>query len=301
MERSKAIGFIGLGSMGEGMALNLAKKNFSLVLYDINKDKYERFSDFECSIANSKAEVVKNASTIFTVLPGPKEVEEVILATDGILENSRQGDLIVDFSTVLPETSDNLFNACKSKEVSFIDSPIGRLAKNAWEGTSMFMIGAKEDDYSKIRPFLEAMGTTLVHCGEPGTGTRTKLCNNFLAIGSCMLNAEFIALTKGFKLDLQKTLEVIHGTTATNGQLKLNYTSKVFKDDLKPGFEINLAHKDFSLILESASSMKVPMPIGASIRESISSAKADGWGKKDFTGLADYWCERAHVEKARLD
>ena len=68
----------------------------------------------------------------------------------------------------------------------------------------MFMIGAKENDYLKIRPFLEAMGTTLVHCGEPGTGTRTKLCNNFLAIGSCMLNAEFIALTKGFKLDLEK-------------------------------------------------------------------------------------------------
>ena len=197
--------------------------------------------------------------------------------------------------------SDNLFNACKSKEVSFVDSPIGRLAKNVWEGTSMFMIGAKEEDLSRIKPFLEAMGTTLVHCGEPGAGTRTKLCNNFLAIGSCMLNAEFIALTQGFELDLAKTLEVIHGTTATNGQLKMNYTSKVFKDDLKPGFEINLAHKDFSLILESASSMKVPMPIGASIRESISSAKADGWGKKDFTGLADYWCERAHVEKARLD
>ncbi len=66
----------------------------------------------------------------------------------------------------------------------------------------MFMIGAKEEDYSRIRPFLEAMGTTLVHCGEPGTGTRTKLCNNFLAIGSCMLNAEFIALTQGFELDL---------------------------------------------------------------------------------------------------
>jgi len=163
------------------------------------------------------------------------------------------------------------------------------------------MVGAKKEDYSRIKPFLEAMGTTLVHCGEPGAGTRTKLCNNFLAIGSCMLNAEFIALTQGFELDLAKTLEVIHGTTATNGQLKMNYTSKVFKDDLKPGFEINLAHKDFSLILESASSMKVPMPIGASIRESISSAKADGWGKKDFTGLADYWCERAHVEKARLD
>jgi len=301
MTRSKNIGFIGLGSMGEGMALNLAKKKISLVLFDINKDKYESFSNYGCTIVNSSAEVIKNASTIFTVLPGPKEVEEVILDAEGLLANSLPGDLIVDFSTVLPETSDNLFNACKSKEVSFVDSPIGRLAKNAWDGTSMFMIGAKEIDYSRIKPFLEAMGTTLVHCGDPGTGTRTKLCNNFLAIGSCMLNAEFIALTQGFELDLSNTLEVIHGTTATNGQLKMNYTSKVFKDDLNPGFEINLAHKDFSLIMESASSMKVPMPIGASIRESISSAKADGWGKKDFTGLADYWCERAHVKKARMD
>jgi 3-hydroxyisobutyrate dehydrogenase-like beta-hydroxyacid dehydrogenase len=161
MDRSKNIGFIGLGSMGEGMALNLAKKNFSLVLFDINKDKYESSSDYGCTIVNSSAEVIKNASTIFTVLPGPKEVEEVILDSDGIIDNSNPGDLIVDFSTVLPETSDNLFNACKSKEVSFVDSPIGRLAKNAWDVSSMFMIGAKEEDLSRIKPFLEAMGTTL--------------------------------------------------------------------------------------------------------------------------------------------
>ena len=164
----------------------------------------------------------------------------------------------------------------------------------------MFMVGAHKEDFIKIRPQLEAMGTTIIHCGAPGTGTRTKLCNNFLAIGSCMLNAEFVALTQGFGLDLATTLEVIHGTTATNGQLKINYASKVFQGDIEPGFQIDLAHKDLSLILNSGAAMQVPLPIGAVIRESVSAAKADGWGKKDFSGLADYWCERAHVNKARV-
>ncbi len=206
----------------------------------------------------------------------------------------------MDLSTVLPDTSDKLAAACAAKDVSFVDAPIGRLAQHAWEGTSMFMVGAHEDDFLKIRPQLEAMGTTIIHCGAPGTGTRTKLCNNFLAIGSCMMNAEFVALTQGFELDLATTLKVIHGTTATNGQLKINYANKVFQGDIEPGFQIDLAHKDLSLILDSAAKMQVPLPIGAVIRESVSAAKADGWGSKDFSGLADYWCERAHVDKARV-
>ena len=300
MERDERTGFIGLGAMGEGMALNLARKQFSLVLYDTRSEQYGNFSEFGSVPANSSAEVMRKAATVLTVLPGPKEVEEVILGSDGLLDNAVAGDVIMDLSTVLPETSDKLAAACAARGVSFVDAPIGRLAQHAWEGTSMFMVGAHKEDFIRIRPQLEAMGTTIIHCGAPGTGTRTKLCNNFLAIGSCMLNAEFVALAQGFDLDLATTLEVIHGTTATNGQLKINYASKVFQGDIEPGFQIDLAHKDLSLILNSAAAMQVPLPIGAVIRESVSSAKADGWGKKDFSGLADYWCERAHVNKARV-
>ena len=300
MDRDEKTGFIGLGSMGEGMALNLARKQFSLVLYDTREVQYRGFSEFGSEPAGSPAEVMREAATVLTVLPGPKEVEEVILGADGLLDNAVAGDVIMDLSTVLPDTSDRLAAACAAKGVSFVDAPIGRLAQHAWEGASMFMVGAHEEDFLKIRPQLEAMGTTIIHCGAPGTGTRTKLCNNFLAIGSCMMNAEFVALTQGFGLDLTTTLEVIHGTTATNGQLKINYANKVFKGDIEPGFQINLAHKDLSLILDSAAQMQVPLPIGAVIRESVSAAKADGWGSKDFSGLADYWCERAHVDKARV-
>ena len=114
------------------------------------------------------------------------------------------------------------------------------------------------------------------------------------------MNAEFIALTKGFGLDLATTLDVIHGTTATNGQLKIYYSTKVFPGDTEPGFQIDLAHKDLSLILESANAMRVPMPVGKAVRDSVEAARVDGWGQRDFSGLADYWCERADVKKARL-
>ncbi|GIT25598.1 MAG: hypothetical protein CM1200mP41_16420 [Gammaproteobacteria bacterium] len=81
-------------------------------------------------------------------------------------------------------------------------------------------------------------------------------------------------------MDLTTTLEVIQGTTATNGQLKINYASKVFQGDIEPGFQIDLAHKDLSLILNAAAEMQVPLPIGAVIRESVSAAKAEGLGEK---------------------
>jgi 4-hydroxybutyrate dehydrogenase/sulfolactaldehyde 3-reductase len=94
---------------------------------------------------------------------------------------------------------------------------------------------------------------------------------------------------------------VIHGTTATNGQLKINYATKVFRGDAKPGFAIDLAHKDLSLILDSANRERVPLPIVAVARESLSQARASGWGGKDFSALCDFWCDRSGVEKPRLD
>ena len=117
------------------------------------------------------------------------------------------------------------------------------------------------------------MGTTIHHCGGVGTGMRTKLVNNYLAIISCQLNAEAIALSQRFGLSLPKTLDVIHGTTATNGQLKIAWPAKVLKGDTEPGFTIDLAHKDLSLIVDAANVEQVPVPIAAVAREAFSAAR----------------------------
>ena len=156
-------------------------------------------------------------------------------------------------------------------------------------------------DFDAIRPMLQAMGTSIHHCGPVGTGIRTKLVNNYLAITSCQMNAEALALAQRFGLSLEKTLEVIHGTTATNGQLKINYATKVLTGDTEPGFQIDLAHKDLSLVMSAANAGRVPMTIAAAARESLSMARARGWGGKDVSALLDALCETAGLDKVRFE
>jgi 4-hydroxybutyrate dehydrogenase/sulfolactaldehyde 3-reductase len=144
------------------------------------------------------------------------------------------------------------------------------------------------------------MGTTIYHCGPVGTGMRTKLVNNYLAVTSCQMNAEALALSQRFGLDLERTLDVLYGTTAFNGQLKIGWPVKVLKGDITPGFTIDLAHKDLSLIVDAANAAKVPMPIAAAAREAFSAARAGGFGSQDFSAMVDALCQAAGIEKPRL-
>lgn len=297
---SERIGFIGLGRMGRPMAANLQRKGFQLTVFDLNETPMDILAQLGAAKAASVAEVVENADIVITMLPGSPEVEAVALGPGGILAHGQAGMLIMDMSTVDPASTDKLAVAAGDAGLSLVDAPVGRLASHADDGESLFMVGAADADYDRVRPLLEAMGTTIHHCGAPGTGIRTKLINNFLAIASCQMNAEALALASRFGLDLATTLKVIHGTTATNGQLKINYANKVLSGDIEPGFTIDLAHKDLSLVLDAANAAKVPLPIGAAARESLSLARATDYHAKDFSALLDHWCERAGIEKPRL-
>jgi len=199
-----------------------------------------------------------------------------------------------------PATTDTLERRLREHGLRFVDAPVGRLASHAQAGESLFMVGAAPRDFTEVRPLLDAMGTTIHHCGAPGTGIRTKLVNNFLAIGLCQMNAEALTLAARFGLDLETTLAVLNGTTATNGQLKLNYTTKVLRGDIEPGFTIDLAHKDMSLVVNAANAAKVPLHTAALVRESLSLACAGGYGGKDFSALLDHWCARAGIDPIRL-
>jgi 4-hydroxybutyrate dehydrogenase / sulfolactaldehyde 3-reductase len=203
-------------------------------------------------------------------------------------------------STIDPLMTDMLARKAVEKGLTFVDAPVGRLAAHADRGESLFMVGASDADFERVRPLLEAMGTTVYHCGPVGTGTRTKLVNNYLAVSSCQMNAEALALSQRFGLDLERTLDVIYGTTAVNGQLKIGWPVKVLKGDTSPGFTIDLAHKDLSLIIEAANAAKVPMPMAAAAREAFSAARASGFGGQDFSAMIDALCHAAGIEKPRL-
>ena len=298
--REDAIGFIGLGAMGRGMALKCVRKGFSLVVHDIRPEPVATLVAAGAVAAADLADLARRCRTIVTVLPTGKEVTEIVMAAGGLFDHAAKGTLVMDLSTIDPATTDRLHAEARRRGFRAVDAPIGRLAWHADRGESLFMVGAEPADFEHVKPLLAAMGTTIHHCGPGGTGTRTKLVNNYLAISLCQLNAEALALSQQFGLDLAKTLDVVHGTTATNGQLKVNWPNKVLAGDTSPGFTIDLAHKDLGLIVDAANAARVPMPVGAAVREAFSGARARGYGTQDFSAMADVLCDLVQTARARL-
>lgn len=290
----ETIGFIGLGRMGRPMASNLCRRGFHLLVNDIVPGAVAELEALQAR--GAPLTEVAGADMVVTMLPDSAVVSRV---AHEVLAHMRAGAVLMDMSTVSPETSDALAAACASQGVGFVDAPVGRLASHADRGESLFMVGAADGDFARVRPLLEAMGSTIHHCGPPGSGTRTKLVNNYLAVTSCQLNAEALALSQRFGLDLARTLEVLYGTTAVNGQLKIAWPAKVLAGDTEPGFTIDLAHKDLSLILDAANAARVPMPVLATAREAFSVARARGFGGRDFSAMVDVLCDLAGIEPPR--
>ncbi|MCY0853727.1 NAD(P)-dependent oxidoreductase [Cupriavidus sp. D39] len=294
------IGFIGLGRMGKPMAANLRKKGFTLVVMDLNREAVAELVALGASAGESVAQVARDCAIVVTMLPSSVEVEQVALGADGLFANAAAGSLLLDMSTIDPLATDRLQAAALEKGLSVVDAPVGRLAEHADRGESLFMVGASDADFGRVKPLLDAMGTTVYHCGGVGTGGRTKLVNNYVAVTLCQVNAEALALSQRFGLDIIKTLQVLYGTSANNGQLRMNFPNKVLAGDTTPGFTIDLAHKDMSLVLGAAHASKVPMPVAAAVYESFSLARASEYGRVDFSGIADAICDLAKIARARV-
>lgn len=282
------------------MAANLRRKGFTLVVHDLNPAPVQALEALGARRAADVRGVAAASDVVFTMLPDSASVMEVIGGRGGLIEHGRAGQTIVDMSTIDPLVTDRLAAETAASGLAFADAPVGRLASHAERGESLFMVGADPETFTRIQPMLGAMGTTIHHCGGVGTGMRTKLVNNYLAIISCQLNAEAIALAQRFGLSLEKTLDVIHGTTATNGQLKIAWPSKVLKGDTEPGFTVDLAHKDLTLIVEAANAARVPVVVAAAAREAFSLARGEGYGARDFSVVVDALCERVGIQKPRL-
>jgi 4-hydroxybutyrate dehydrogenase/sulfolactaldehyde 3-reductase len=297
---NRKIGFIGLGRMGKPMASNLRKKGFDLIVHDLNRQAVDELVALGAQAGASVADIARECGIVITMLPTNVEVEAVALGRDGVFANAAKGTILMDMSTIDPLATDRLQAEAQKHGMSMVDAPVGRLAEHADRGESLFMVGASDADFATVNPLLEAMGTAIYHCGPVGAGERTKLVNNYIAVTLCQVNGEALALSQRFGLDITRTLQVLYGTSASNGQLRMNFPNKVLVGDTAPGFTIDLAHKDMSLIVSAAHAARVPMPVAAAVHESFSQARAADFGMLDFSGIADVICEIAKIEKPRV-
>src|SRR5262249_30217226 len=160
------------GRMGRPMASNLCRKGFGVRVYDINPAPVHDVAGLGATAGASVAEVSAESDVVLTMLPDSAVVEAVICGADGVLAHCRRGTLVVDMSTVSPLTTDRVAAAALDARCRFADAPVGRLASHADRGECLFMVGAADEDFARLGPLLDAMGTTIHHCGGVGTGMR---------------------------------------------------------------------------------------------------------------------------------
>jgi len=274
------VGFIGLGTMGGPMALNLLKKGHQVVAYDVHAAAVRSLTDAGAKAAETPKALAARSELVITMLPDAPDVERVALGKDGIVEGIRAGSLYVDMSTIDPSTTRKVGAAMAAKGVAMIDSPVGKTADHAVAGTLTLMVGGPAEVVARARPVLDCMGTDFFHCGELGAGQTMKLLNNLLA--AAVGEASIEALVAGTKagLSLETMLSVLRTTMAWNNQLAIAMPKRSLVGDFKPGFMMKLAHKDCRLALKMVEDLGVTAPVGRAVLESL----AEGIGR----GLQDH-------------
>ena len=295
------IAFIGLGAMGGPMAQNIIRKGTKVSVYDIDKTKMDPVIEVGGTPGRNIKETIEKADIIITMLPSTENVKSVMTDNDGVLSFVKPNAIILDMSTIAPTGTDEIYKLCKENDLQFIDAPVGRLVSHAISGDSLFMVGCdNEEAFKKIEPLLNAMGTTIIRCGKVGSGIRAKVVNNFQILSIAQITAEALTLAQKIGLDLDVFKEVNAGTTANNGQFHINFLSKVLKNDIEPGFTIDLAHKDMGLAIETANSFRVGLPVGSAVQAVYGQARSGKFAKKDFSALLDYACELAEIDPPRV-
>jgi len=292
-------GFVGLGRMGLSLARNLARSGLPLTVMDAVAERAALVDGSNVRAATSLQKLAASSDIIFLMLPGPREVRQVALAADGVFTNARPGTIIVDMSTVDVDTVDLLAAEARTRDLRYADAPVGRLAAHADRGESLFMVGADAQTLDSIRPLLDWMGTSILHCGPAGHGTRTKLINNFMVLCYCQINSEALTLATALGLDLDRTLEVLLSTTASNGQLRDKWREKVLAGDLTPGFALTLGLKDLTLACQAATSAQVAVPMGNTARDMFRLAASAGYGANDTSAMTEFWAAMNGIEPLR--
>jgi 2-hydroxy-3-oxopropionate reductase len=280
----KRIGFIGLGIMGGPMALNLVKAGFEVYGYNRSRPALDRLVRGGGKAAGSIAEATNGADAVITILPDTPDVEQVALGAGGVLENARPGLLYIDMSTIRPAVARTLAKAGGAKGVRVLDAPVSGGEQGAIEGSLSIMVGGEPDDFAAARPILEALGKTVVHVGGAGAGQTVKAANQLIVAGTIELVAEAIVLLEAARVDTEAAVRVLAGGLAGNRILERKAGGMLARQ-FKPGFRVELHHKDLGIAQEGARELGVVLPLTAVTTQLMASLRAQGYGSLDHTAL----------------
>ena len=280
------IGFIGTGIMGKPMACNLLEAGYSLTVHNRTKAKAKTILDKGADWAASPADIAKGRDVVITCVTDTPDVKEVLLGENSVIEAAERGLICVDMSTISPAVTKEIGQVLETKGVILIDAPISGGEIGARQGKLSIMMGGAKEVVEKVRPIMEVMGRTVIHCGPLGCGQMTKLANQVMVIHTIMSIAEGLAFAEKAGLDLETTLKVTSAGAAGSHSLKA-LGPKIIAGDFKPAFMVDLQQKDLRLVLEYAEQLKLPLPGVALAKQLLAVLQAQGRGRDGTQALID--------------
>ncbi len=269
------VGFIGLGIMGQPMALNVLRAGYPLTVWNRTPSKADPLLAEGAAWADSPADVARASDVVITIVSDTPDVEEVILGPRGIIHGARPGMVVIDMSTISPHATMRIAQKLAEKGVEMLDAPVSGGDIGAREGTLSIMVGGKPEVFERCLPIFRAMGRRITHVGPNGAGQFTKLVNQIIVVGNTLAMAEGLVFAAKAGLDLEKVLEAVSAGAAGSWMLS-NRGPQIIRGDFRPGFTVRLQQKDVRLVLEAAREMSVPLPGTALIHELYHAVEARG-------------------------
>ena len=282
------IGFIGIGVMGRPMSLHVLKAGHHVTIFARHPEKAEvqEVLNAGAKLAPSPRAVAIASDMVITMVPNSAQVEEVVCGPQGILEGARKGLIIIDMSTIAPSTSRKLASIAAERSVHFLDAPVSGGSQGAENGALTIMVGGEREIFEQARPVLEAMGKQEV----------VKIVNNILCGVIAAGIAESFVLGVKAGADVKTMAEIIGVSAGASWQLANQFPARAFNGSFKPGFMTNLLHKDLGLALDLAAENQTPLALTALSRQMYEMARAEGFGREDYTSLLKVLEQIAGVE-----
>ncbi|HBC35187.1 3-hydroxyisobutyrate dehydrogenase [Marinobacter sp. EhC06] len=285
------ITFIGLGNMGGPMASNLVKAGHEVTVFDLSKDAVAALVSEGAKTADTAHEAANGAECVITMLPAGQHVEAVYLGDDGLLAKLPAGTLVIDSSTIAPETARGVAEVARAKDIPFLDAPVSGGVGGAKAGTLTFICGGSEEAFNKAKPILDAMGKNIFHAGDHGSGQVAKICNNMLLAILMSGTSEALALGVKNGLDPAVLSEIMKQSSGGNWALNVyNPWPGVMEGvpasrNYEGGFLVNLMTKDLGLAFDNAVKNQASIPMGSLARNLFQLHAGQGNGNLDFSSI----------------
>ena len=282
------VGFVGLGTMGKWMAINLIKAGFPLKFFARRKAVIEEVTVQGGKGTPSPRELAQQVKWIIFCLPNTDTIEEVLFGQGGISEVLRAGQVIIDCSTIHPLGARKIAQSLKNQGVTFLDAPISGMEARAKAGTLTIMVGGEEETFQQVRPALEAMGNKILYVGSSGNGQLMKLTNQLLFNIHCAALAEVLPMAVKMGLDSEQVVAVTRAGTGQCFALD-NFGPLILEGNFGPGYPLEDAYKDMVHAGEISSSNRIPLPITAAAMATYQMALDQGLGKENKGAMIKVW------------